>query len=80
VGINNEIREYFINKKFIKNNDELNDEDSILEKGVIDSVGMMELVSYIESTYKIKVDEDDLMPENFDSIAAIEIFITEKVG
>ncbi len=74
------IKNFFVEKKFIKTVDDLNDEDSLLEKGVVDSVGMLDLVGFIENEYSIKIDEDELMPENFDSLKAIQDFITGKTG
>lgn len=53
-------------------------EESLLESGTIDSVGVLQLVSFIEKTYGIKVEDDDLMPENFDTIAAIASFIERR--
>ncbi len=76
--IGEEINNFLVERKFIKTANELNNEDSLLEKGVIDSVGMLELVSFIETEYSIKIDEDELMPENFDSLKAIQDFITRK--
>jgi len=52
--------------------------DSLLELGIIDSVKMLDLVSFIEDTFKIQIDEDDLYPENFDSINAIKNYIESK--
>lgn len=76
--ISNEIRGFLVKNKFIKTNNDLNDEDSLLGKGILDSVGMLELVSFVEAKYSIKIDEDELMPENFDSLKAIQDFITRK--
>jgi acyl carrier protein len=76
--VGEEIKNFLVERKFIKTANELNNEDSLLEKGVIDSVGMLELVSFIETEYSIKIDEDELMPENFDSLKAIQDFITRK--
>ena len=73
------IKKFFVEKKFIKTINDLNNEDSLLEKGVIDSVGMLDLVSFIETECSIKIDDDDLMPENFDSLNAIQNFITGKI-
>ena len=76
--VGEEIINFLVERKFIKTANELNNEDSLLEKGVIDSAGMLELVSFIEAEYSIKIDEDELMPENFDSLKAIQDFITRK--
>jgi len=53
----------------------LDNEDSLLELGIIDSVKMIELINFIEKRYKIHVNEDDLIPENFDNINAIVQYI-----
>jgi acyl carrier protein len=50
-------------------------EDSLLESGTIDSISVMQLVAFLETTYSIKVAEADLMPDNFDTIAAITAFV-----
>ena len=52
--------------------------DSLLELGIIDSVKMLDLINFIEEKYGISVDDDDLFPENFDSINAIVNYIQSK--
>ena len=54
-------------------------DDSFLEKGIIDSTGVMELVSYIEEEFKVSVDDDELVPENLDSINNLAVFIKKKM-
>jgi len=53
-------------------------DDSLLELGIVDSVKMLDLIAFIEDTFQIKVDEEDLYPENFDSINAIVEYIESK--
>jgi acyl carrier protein len=53
-------------------------DDSLLELGIIDSVKMLDLISFIEKEFDIKVDDDDLFPENFDTINAIVNYIQSK--
>ncbi len=52
--------------------------DSLLEKGIIDSTGVLELVSFIEETYGIKVEDEELIPENLDSVVFVSAYITRK--
>ena len=59
---------------------ELSSSDSLLEAGVIDSTGVMELVGFLEETYGIQVDDQDLLPENLDSIENIVRYVTEKLA
>jgi len=51
--------------------------DSLLESGVIDSLAVVQLVAFIERTYGVKIEEDDLLPENFDSLSAIAAFVAQ---
>jgi acyl carrier protein len=72
------VREY-IRQNFLFGKDEqLGEQDSLLDRGIIDSTGAMELVTFIESEFGIQVDDSDLVPENLDSIAAITDFISRK--
>ncbi len=56
----------------------LTNDDSLLEKGIIDSTGIIDLVSFIEERYGIKIDDEELLPENFDSLKAIGEFVETK--
>ncbi|MDI6780759.1 MAG: acyl carrier protein [bacterium] len=56
----------------------LANDDSLLEKGIIDSTGILDLVSFIEERYGIKIDDEELLPENFDSLKAIGEFVETK--
>ncbi|HEX5431957.1 MAG TPA: acyl carrier protein [Bryobacteraceae bacterium] len=55
------------------------DDDSLIEKGLIDSTSVLELVQILENRYSIKVEDDDLVPENLDSINNIRRFIGAKL-
>jgi len=52
----------------------------MLEKGIIDSTGVLELVGYLESTYDIKVEDEELIPENLDSVKNIVAYLEKKLG
>ncbi|MBK7073182.1 MAG: acyl carrier protein [Myxococcales bacterium] len=53
---------------------------SFMETGLIDSTGVLELVAFVESTYAIKVGDDELVPENLDSVANLAAFVAKKAG
>ncbi len=55
-----------------------NDDDSFLEMGIIDSTGVLELVMFLESNFNISVADDELVPENLDSINNIVHFVDAK--
>jgi len=74
-----EIKTFFLTNKCIDTSNDLDESDSLLENGIIDSVGMLELVDYLEEKFSIQIDEDDLMPENFDSLNAINDYVSSKI-
>jgi acyl carrier protein len=55
-------------------------DDDLLAKGLVDSHGVMELVGFLEERYGISVDDEDLTPENFQSLVRIEEFVARKRG
>ena len=56
------------------------DQDSLLEQGIIDSTGVLELITFLESRYQITIADEELVPENLDSIANLTRFVTAKCG
>lgn len=54
------------------------DEASFLEEGIIDSLGIIELVAFVEKTFAISVADSDLLPTNFDSVSKLSSFVTSK--
>jgi len=58
---------------------ELSGIDSLLEAGVIDSTGVLELVGFLEDHYSISISDEELLPENLDSVDAIVQFLQRKL-
>lgn len=54
--------------------------DSLLDNGVIDSTGVLELVAFLEEKYGIKVEDDEVTPENLDSLCNVVIYVRNKLG
>ena len=54
------------------------DDASFLESGIIDSLGIIELVTFVEKTYGVSVADNELLPENFDSVAKLGSYIANK--
>lgn len=69
----------FIVENFLfGNSDGLNYETSFLDEGIIDSTGILELVSFLEEKFNIKIYDEELIPENLDSIEKIGGFLQNK--
>ncbi len=60
--------------------DELNDDESFLEKGVIDSTGILEIVSFIEEEFDISVYDEEMIPENLDSVNNLAKYVKGKTS
>ena len=75
-----EIKQYLEQNRATADAGEFADDESLLEAGVIDSMTMVDLISFLESTFSIQIDEDDMIPENFDSVNAIVEYVTSKQG
>jgi acyl carrier protein len=58
--------------------DGLADDDSLVGKGVIDSTGVLELVSFIQEHFGIRMEDQEIIPDNLDSIKTLVTFITRK--
>ena len=70
---------HFIKDNFLFGRDDaFADGESFLDMGIIDSTGVLELVSFVESTFQITVEDEELVPENLDSIDSLVRFIESK--
>lgn len=71
----------FINYNFLHadNGTDLDENQSFMEAGIIDSTGVLELVGFIEETFNVTVNDDELLPENFDSIQNLISYIEKKL-
>jgi len=56
------------------------DDDSFLGEGIVDSTGVLQLVSHLEETYEITVEDEDLTPENMDSINSVTAYLSRKMN
>ena len=75
-----EIRRFIADRFLFGDDVKLADEDSLLEAGIVDSTGILELINHIEERYAIKVSDDELVPENLDSISGIAAFLCRKIA
>ena len=79
-SIESRLRE-FISRNFLyaQTDTPLRGNDSLLEKGIIDSTGVLELVAFLEKEYGIEVEDEELTPENLDSVHNLVAFVERKL-
>ena len=72
MAVRDQIRQ-FIRDSFLV--DDIDDDESFLASGIIDSLGIVQLVSFVESQYGLQVPDTDLVPEYFDSVAKLAAYV-----
>ena len=75
-----EIIKKFIVEEIISDNEnrDLNNTDSLIESSIIDSLGIQNLMLFLEKEFNIKVNDEEVLPENFENIEAISSFVNRK--
>lgn len=73
------IRGYILeNFLFTDDQSALSNSDSFLEKGLVDSTGILEIITFIEDDFDLSIEDEEMIPENLDSVDNIIAFITKK--
>ena len=72
----------FIREKFVFSSEDtsFDDQASFMETGLVDSTGVLEIIQFIEETFGITVSDDELIPENLDSLQNLASFVSRKLG
>lgn len=74
----NTIRNFIIENFLFEEDENLKAETSFLENGILDSTGVLELIAFLEETYEIEVEDDELIPQNLDSIINVTQYVRKK--
>jgi len=78
--LKDKIRTFVVENFLFGNNQNLEDTTSFLEEGIIDSTGVLELVGFIEEEFSIMVEDEELIPENLDSIYNVTAYLGKKIN
>ncbi len=73
------VREFVIENFLYGDGDHLKEDTSFLKSGIIDSTGILEVVSFLEENFNIKIEDEELVPENLDTIKNIDTFLHNKL-
>jgi len=76
--IRQQLREFILGKFVFGQDYLLGDEDSLAQQGIVDSTGVLQIVSFLQEAYNITVEEEELTPENLDSINSIMAYLCRK--
>jgi acyl carrier protein len=78
VSVETKIREYIAENFMFDGSAKLDANDSFLDRGIIDSTGILEIIMFLEEQFGVKVADHEMLPENLDSIANIVRFVERK--
>jgi acyl carrier protein len=75
-----DIRTFILKNFYVADEATLKDETSLLDRGIVDSTGVLEVVTFLEEKYGVRVADEEMLPDNFDSIARIAAYLGRKLG
>ncbi|MDT8340390.1 MAG: acyl carrier protein [Longimicrobiales bacterium] len=79
MSIETRLRRYILeNFLFTEDEEALSNSDSFLERGIVDSTGIMEVIFFVEEEFGFSVEDEEMVPENLDSIDALVAFVGRK--
>lgn len=76
----NAVKEFIIENFLFGEEEQLMIDTDFFDKGIIDSTGVIELVSFLEERFNISVDDDELIPENLSSLKRVDLFLEKKLS
>lgn len=79
-AIAQQIHEFVVENFLFGQERPLSEDDSFAEEGIVDSTGVLQLVTFLEDTYGITVEDEELAPENLDSIRSVTTFLWRKMN
>ena len=72
------VRQFILEFFYVSDPDELNDDTSLIDSGIVDSTGMMDVILFLEQEFGIRVRDRDTTPENLETIARIDAFVARR--
>ncbi len=78
--INKQVQRFITRNYLLGRDDAFSDSDSFLEHGIIDSTGILELIAFLQETYGIVVEDEELLPENLDSVENVAAYVSRKLN
>lgn len=79
-SIKGQIRHYVLEQASRQGTAEVGDDDSLLDNGVIDSLGLLRVVIFLQDTFTLTIEDSEVSPENFKTVNLIEAFVMRKVS
>jgi acyl carrier protein len=72
------VRQFILANFYVTDESSLTDQGSLLEQGIVDSTGVLEVIGFIEREFGVKVADEEMLPDNLDSIEHIAAYVARK--
>jgi acyl carrier protein len=80
MDIGQRVREFITSNFYVADAASLTNEMSLLDQGIVDSTGVLEVIAFLEGEFGFRVDDEEMLPDNLDSIEKIAAFVRRKQG
>ena len=80
VDVKEKVRAFVLEYAAGKGLTEVKDDEPLLTNNIIDSLGSFRMIAFLEETFPLTIEDTDMLPENFQTLNAVEIFIAGKLG
>jgi acyl carrier protein len=74
------VREFVVENFLFGDDERLKEETSFIGSGIVDSTGIMELVAFLEERFEVRVEDEEVIPENLDSLVRVAAFLERKLN
>ena len=74
------VRTFIVENFLFGDGSSLKDDSSFLQERIVDSTGILEIITFLETEFSIKIEDDELLPENLDSLNNIDAFLKRKMA
>ena len=74
------VKNFITTNFYVPNPADLTDDASLLDRGIVDSTGVLEIIGFLEQEFGVTVDDAEILPENLDSVGRIADFVAKKKG
>ena len=80
MDLKSQIRAFITKNFYVPDGATIADEESLLDQGVIDSTGVLEVISFLEDNFHLTIEDTEMVPDNLDSIDRLTAFVERKHG
>jgi acyl carrier protein len=80
VELKEKVRQFIISNFYVADPAALADDASLLDAGIVDSTGVLEIITFIETEFSITVEDQEMLPDNLDAVSNIVRFVKKKTG